>query len=73
MAAKLVNGASMSAVRPGSLLVDVNYFEIGVPSEGPSGMPLIDIDLEKEVAFEGMYRRSAEAAAININIGFRPT
>ena len=57
----------MSAVRLGSHLVDVNHFEIGVPFEGPSGLPIIDIDLKKEVAFECMYRRSAKAVAGDIN------
>ena len=37
LAVKLANGKSWSSVRPGSLLVDCNRFEIAVPFPGPSG------------------------------------
>ena len=45
LAVKLENGKSMSAVNPGSLHVDVNHFEIAVPYPGPSGTPVMPVDL----------------------------
>ena len=45
LAVKLENGKSMSAVKPGSLQVDVNHVEIAVPYPGPSGTPVMPVDL----------------------------
>ena len=67
-------GRSMSAVRPGSHLVDVNRFEIGVPYEGPSSGPAKTfIDLTKDQLCSTPNRQTARNHARDINVNPQET
>ena len=67
-------GRSMSAVRPGSHLVDVNHFEIGVPYDGPSSWPASTcIDVTQDQTCLTPNRQTARNHARDINVHPRET
>ena len=70
LAVKLVNGKSMSSVRPDSLLVDCNHFEIALPYPGPSAMAVQPLDLTLPVPPSTLTCRQSASAAARDTVGF---